>query len=250
MTTPATPDEITTYYQNLLIAQYRGQPNARATVGLLAKEAIGDTLTLFPLVRDMWSLETAVGKQLDVIGSILGVKRYLYGTNTNKTYFGMPQLSIGIPDDPENFFGFIALADIPPGGLPTTAWYWFVYPDLYSYIGNLDDDTFRRLLKYLIISRSMECTIGNIDWLLTPTATRLAPDGTLKTVDQWFAPSISIWGAAVNPVVLTDAENMVITYTVSATKTGAGFDNTILISAIETLSAFPKPSGARVVVVD
>jgi hypothetical protein len=244
-----TSAELVAYYNNLLPIQYKGQPRALATVAALVKEVIGDTITVFPDVRDIWDLEKATGKQLDLIGNIYGVKRYLYGADTTKDYFGMPQMSIGTPDDPADFFGFMPIADIPADGLPITAWYWHTYPDLYTFIGELDDNTFRRLLKYLILLRSSSCTIEDIDWLMNPFDYKLAPDGTYKNVNQWFAPSIDIWGSVYAPIYVTDNRDMTITYTIAANQSGPGLDNVMLISAIKTLNAFPKPAGVELIIV-
>jgi hypothetical protein len=240
-----TLDELSAYYENLLPIQYKGQPRARATVGALVKEVLGDPRTLFPDVRDIWDLETATGKQLDLIGNIFGVKRYLYGANTTKDYFGMPQMSIVTPDDPAGFFGMMPIADIPSGGLPVTAWYWHTYPDLYTFVGELDDNTFRRLIKYLILLNSMDHTIDNIDWLFTTYAYKQNPFGEWKNADQWFAPSIHLWGSMGFPVYLTDNRDMTITYNIANYQSGPGVDNVMLISAITTLKAWPKPAGVE-----
>lgn len=244
-----TADELNSFYANLLIIQYKGQPKAVATIKAFINEAIGGPLTLFPAVRDIWDLENAVGKQLDIIGRIHGLTRYIVGVDTTKTFFGMPQASIAVPDDPNNFYGFIAYADIPVGGYPNTAWYWFTYPDLAVVSGEMDDNTFQRWIKYIILLRSSDCSIENIDWIFTPAKTRLAHDGTYKTADDWFAPSIHLWGDIAVPVYVTDNQDMTVTYTIDATKTGPGLDNVMLISAIKTLSAFPKPSGAQLIIV-
>jgi len=195
-------------------------------------------------------LETATGKNLDIIGNIFGVKRYVYGTDTTKTYFGMPQLSLTpTPDDPDNFFGMMPAADIPAGGFPITEWYWQTYHDSLAFIGEMDDNTFRRLLKYLILYWSLNCNIDDIDWLLDPFAYKLASDGTYKNVNQWFAPSIDIWGSIHAPIVLTDNKDMTLTYTIDANQSGPGLDNVMLISAIKALNAFPKPAGVEIIIV-
>lgn len=246
----ATIDEISAYYRKLLIMQYQDQPKARATIEMLVKEVVGNPETLFLGVREAFNLETAVGKQLDILGRLFGVKRYIFGTNTSKSYFGFPQMSITpTPDNPDDFFGMIPYAGIPSGGLPWGAWYWLTYPDLYTYVGALDDNTFRRLLKYLILLRSSDCSIESIDWLFNPFDYRLAPDGSYKNVNQWFAPSIDIWGSVYAPIYVTDNRDMTITYTIAANQSGPGLDNVMLISAIKTLKAFPKPSGVSITVV-
>lgn len=61
------------YYSNLLIMQYHNKPKAKATieatVGLLPDDLIMEVLNGF-------DIETAVGKQLDILGEYVGVDRY------------------------------------------------------------------------------------------------------------------------------------------------------------------------------
>lgn len=69
----ATTQELIDYYANLLIIQYLGQPKAYATIQNLVKPVIMDQLPV--AVQDAFSLDTAVGVQLDVIGKYVGVTR-------------------------------------------------------------------------------------------------------------------------------------------------------------------------------
>lgn len=61
------------YYSNLLIMQYHNKPKAKATieatVGLLPDDLIMEVINGF-------DIETAVGKQLDILGEFVGVDRY------------------------------------------------------------------------------------------------------------------------------------------------------------------------------
>jgi hypothetical protein len=69
----ATPEEVVSYYQDLLIIQYNDKPNALATIDLLVSAVIAD---LIPIdVGNAFDLETAVGVQLDGIGEYAGVVR-------------------------------------------------------------------------------------------------------------------------------------------------------------------------------
>lgn len=62
-----------TYYSNLLIMQYHNKPKAKATieasVGLLPDDLILEVINGF-------NIETAVGKQLDILGIYVGVDRF------------------------------------------------------------------------------------------------------------------------------------------------------------------------------
>jgi hypothetical protein len=79
-----TIEELKTYYQNLLISQYRNKPNARAVIGLLVNSVFGDGIAL-QLAR-CFDLDTAVGAQLDVIGRIVGVERNIKGLDLESVF--------------------------------------------------------------------------------------------------------------------------------------------------------------------
>ncbi len=74
-----TDAEILDYYANLLIIQYNGLPKAVATIKATARMFIMDQLPL--AVQGAFDLETAVGKQLDVLAKYVGANRSGYGVN-------------------------------------------------------------------------------------------------------------------------------------------------------------------------
>lgn len=66
------------YLVNLLIIQFHNKPKAKATI-----EALGQ---MFPVdlilaVRDAFSIDTAVGKQLDILAKYVGVNRFYTHTD-------------------------------------------------------------------------------------------------------------------------------------------------------------------------
>lgn len=69
----ATRQEFEKYYADLLILQYKTQPKARATIQALIKELYGSG-SLLDIVNG-YGIDTAVGKQLDIIGKYIGLKR-------------------------------------------------------------------------------------------------------------------------------------------------------------------------------
>lgn len=71
-----TTQEILNYYVNLLIIQYAGQQKSRDTVAAQIAPIIMDQLPV--IAQDAFSLETAIGVQLDVLGKYAGVTRYGY----------------------------------------------------------------------------------------------------------------------------------------------------------------------------
>ena len=68
-----TEQEYEDYYADLLILQYKTLPKARATINALVKQAV-DGGFLLQLVN-AFGLETAVGKQLDILGQYIGLSR-------------------------------------------------------------------------------------------------------------------------------------------------------------------------------
>lgn len=68
------------YLSQLLIIQYRDKPKAKATIESVSQDFPVD---LIFAVRDGFSLETAVGKQLDILAKYLGTDRYYIDTSGN-----------------------------------------------------------------------------------------------------------------------------------------------------------------------
>lgn len=92
-----TDQQIIDYYANLLVLQYRGKPKAYATIQTLVTPVIMDQLPT--QVLNAFSLNTAVGVQLDVIGKYQGVTRNGYD------FAGNP-----ITLDDDDFRSFITMA--------------------------------------------------------------------------------------------------------------------------------------------
>ena len=68
------------YLSNLLIIQYAQKPKATATVKAIGEDFPDD---LIFAVRDGFSLESAEGKQLDILGKYVGTDRFFIDTNGN-----------------------------------------------------------------------------------------------------------------------------------------------------------------------
>lgn len=71
-----TTDDLIAYYSSLLLLQYKGQPKAVATIRAVAKMFVMDQLPT--QVMNAYTVEGAVGVQLDVIGKYAGVTRNGY----------------------------------------------------------------------------------------------------------------------------------------------------------------------------
>lgn len=82
-----TVDEIITYYANLLIIQYRQKAKAYATIQAVVQPVIMDNLPL--QVQAAFSVDSAIGVQLDILGKYVGASR------TNLTFSGQVTLGDG-----------------------------------------------------------------------------------------------------------------------------------------------------------
>lgn len=67
--------KIITYYKDLIILQYRDKPKAQSTVQSIVELLMADGL-IFD-VRNAYNFDTAIGRQLDVIGQYIGINRLI-----------------------------------------------------------------------------------------------------------------------------------------------------------------------------
>ena len=77
--------ELLDYYKNLLILQYNKQGGtARATIDTIVNEVLGALVA--KQVEEGFNIDTAFGKQLDMIGKYVGINRYYtnYGNLTDE----------------------------------------------------------------------------------------------------------------------------------------------------------------------
>lgn len=66
--------DISKFYQDLLILQYRGKTKARAHIDAVVTPFIADQI--WTAIRDAFSLTGAIGAQLDVVAKYAGVSRF------------------------------------------------------------------------------------------------------------------------------------------------------------------------------
>ena len=72
-------DEIVKKYQELLILQYADKDNAKGEIELFAKTALADGV--YWDILDGYNIETAIGKQLDILGKYIGLDRFYEGSS-------------------------------------------------------------------------------------------------------------------------------------------------------------------------
>ena len=78
-------EETIAYYLNLLITQYRILPKAQATMNILNNRALCEGLP--QTLERCFDLDVAIGAQLDILGNIVGVPRFVYGLDLLHTFF-------------------------------------------------------------------------------------------------------------------------------------------------------------------
>lgn len=154
MTTQADIDDIVRSYVDLLIIQYFNKPKARATIDLFVRELLAQGI-LFD-IRDAYSVDTAVGVQLDVIGKYVGIDRFYTGQDLDG-YFSLityeevdspPPEKIGLADYSDfdsNIGSFLRYFDVLSSGL------------------RLDDESFRFLIRMRIVQNHSDHSHFSID---------------------------------------------------------------------------------------
>lgn len=202
----ATVDDLITYYQNLLIIQYKTLNNASLNIAALATEVIADLI--YTTVQDAFNVETAIGAQLDILGTYVGAHRFLANFSSTNTYMAFPLYA-----DPfaPLAVGFALYADVtPPVG------YWRLYSTVdVSYV--LTDGEMQNLIQYLVAVHASDTTVASIDLIL----------------QQFFG----------NYLLLTDNQDMTITYTHNST------DPFQLFAIVQYMGKFPKPAGVGINIV-
>ena len=139
---------IENYYADLLILQYRNKPKARATIKLFADICSGDGL-VFEL-NDCLNIDTAEGKQLDLIGQILGCNRNVYGLTPDAKWFTFEKTGA---------YGFSDKNALSEG-------YWKTYFNSSGSSYALPDSDYRLLLKFKAALNVMPSTMKAMDEVL------------------------------------------------------------------------------------
>ncbi len=153
----ATSEELVSYYAKTLIAQYYNKPKAIATIRALmggtgAFGLIADAIA--NQVRDGFDLDTAVGQQLDWLGKLRGVARYLSGLDLSKVFLPL------VPYDDVGFGPFPGIADYDDPVQPPST-YTMTYDDFIT--STLQDGDFRRVIKFLAKVQSCDYAYATLD---------------------------------------------------------------------------------------
>ena len=198
-------EELIRYYVNTLILQYRGKDKAENTIFAIIK-----ALMIFDLLREIeaaYSIDNAVGPQLDILAKYVGASRVVTTSSFTRTFFGF----IDYGDDPalSTSVGLIEYDEImPPDGQL------FTYDSQNESQFTLSDPELRDLINLKIIQNSSNHSPGSIDIL----------------IDFFFGGN----------AVFVDGKNMTITYIFSDNVQR-------LVDIAVSENALPKPMGVSLI---
>lgn len=171
------------YYTNLLIIQYNGKPRAQETIRQLATIMMMDGV--FFDVLNGFNIETAVGKQLDVIGQYTGVSRFVSGYNLDGFFSFINYSEVDAP--PVDRIGFSDYTDYESKTGKT-----LTYPYVISSGFLLTDEDYRILIKLAIIRNNSNHSVGEInDGIFRLFGMALSADSrNLMDISYFAAPEI------------------------------------------------------------
>lgn len=153
MADQATIDQLVEYYADLLIIQYNIQPKARATILLIARELLANGV-IFDVLNG-YNIDTAVGKQLDIIGKYVGVDRFYQSQDIDFVAFGF---SDAFSYEPPDVTGYARPADfLLKDGTYLSA------SDVIGTGYSLSDNDFRTLIRLKILLNNSNFSDKEID---------------------------------------------------------------------------------------
>ena len=210
--------ELVQTYVALLLIQYSdpvNQPNALATIGMLANEAIANQIVGqvgqgFSLTG-VYGQAVAQGKQLDILGQFVGADRFLPTYNPSVSLFGMQDTTGSYNPSAGGY------ADAASATAPTD--YWDSTQQTFGSGYTLSDAEMIQLIKYFAAVHTAFLSLKEIDDILL----------------EFFGTYVQVNEGA--PVTAS------LTYTQSASDPGT------LFGIVNYLGAFPHPAGVQVVTV-
>jgi hypothetical protein len=145
-----TPDQLVAYYVKLLIMEYYALPNASGMVAAFVRQAIASLIVV--QVRAGFTLATSTGKQLDLLGELVGLERSVPGFTPGIPAFSMPRYS---DPDAGTYVGFSRYGASIAGA-------WDRYTDIpTSYI--MADGVFAQFIAILVAIRASDYSLEALD---------------------------------------------------------------------------------------
>ena len=191
-------------YRKLLIVQYADKPKAIAHINNIIG-SLEDVYDLANLFEEAFDVDTAVGKQLDILGKIVGIER--------KVPFAVPKNYFGFDDNVSTAY--------PMGNKFKSV---VAYPlknkfEIAYTTGELNDNDFRFFIKAKIIKNYVKAMMIDIDDRLS----------LQDTIDNLFD----------NKAYIVDNQDMSMTIYIDNTF------NFNTIQYIKQLDLIPRPQGVK-----
>lgn len=183
---PITVEQIVQYYSNLLIIQYKGKSKAEATIALIAEIQAIDNVEFE--VEAGFDINTAVGKQLDILGKWIGVDRNYQGTEYADKTFGFTDYSDA--DSGQEGFSDYSDYDTKEGTFLT-------YGQIVGNKQKLTDEDYRTILRLQIVCNNANMSQSSIDNLLFEYFGNqiIASSNNLMDLTYFIAPLIAKLGS-------------------------------------------------------
>ncbi len=174
----ATVSDVINYYVGLLIIQYHNEPKAMATIQLFAQELYANGILLD--IQNAYNVDTAVGKQLDIIGKYEGVDRY-YSLLNLEDYFSFQEYNETATSPPR--YGFSDYTTYDGDNHNGT----LIYSEIIAQANALFDEDFRTLIKLKIIENNSNYSHQQIDNAIFDLfGTDVRPESTGNMAMQYF----------------------------------------------------------------
>jgi hypothetical protein len=184
--------DLLAYYAALLIVQYGTLPNAIATVSAWVGSFVQNQIIL--QVQNAFSILTAAGAQLDILGTYRGINRNAYGVIPASDW-SLPSYSDTLPG---GFFGWASYSDVASPMI-----LWLQYNDLDSLDYAMTDPQMQQLILLKAQLDSWDGTLGDLDAILYSfftTYVTVIDNGNMNMVYQHTAADPdpnTLWKVAV-----------------------------------------------------
>ena len=156
-------------YKKLLIIQYSDKPNALAQIQLTVSK-LEEAYNLISSFETAFDLDTAIGKQLDIIGKIVGISRKV-PFSVPKNYFGFDGHSNSYPMGNKFVENFVSYPMKNKFEIPYTT-------------GELNDYDYRFFIRAKIIKNNTKSTMIDINNLSLQNAIDYLFNNTGYIVDN------------------------------------------------------------------
>lgn len=170
-----TTQDLIDFYKGLLIIQYSSGSNALGEINTLIGELVQNQI--ISQVRDAFDIDSAIGKQLDILASYRGLSRILFGVLAGDFWSLVPYSDL----HPGSYFGWGLYSGATPG------WRFMQYNDLNALAYTLTDSQLRRLIKLKAATDAWDGTLGSLDTILYSfftTYVNLLDDGNRTIIYQ------------------------------------------------------------------